>query len=154
MRRKDRELTSELTLEIVDKCPYVSLATINEDGSPYCMPIQMVRQNMALYFHCAKQGKKLDNLRARPEVSLSCVTVAQTAEQDFTTYYESAIVNGTAVEVVDENEKINALRILSERYTPQLMDIFDDYLPKYFKSAGVWRIDITTITGKANRKPE
>ena len=43
MRRKDRELPRELALAVTDKCAYSVLATVNPDGSPYCVPLSFVR---------------------------------------------------------------------------------------------------------------
>ena len=99
MRRKDREQNREFALKVVDECEYVALATINEDGSPYCMPMTIVRENDSIYFHAAKEGKKLENIRRNPAVSLACVSKNCTIEKEFTVAYESAIVELSLIHI-------------------------------------------------------
>ena len=50
MRRKDREMPREFGLSVLDRCEYATLALIDPDGFPYCVPITIVREGDALYF--------------------------------------------------------------------------------------------------------
>ncbi|MDF2839216.1 MAG: putative nitroimidazole resistance protein, partial [Evtepia sp.] len=56
MRRKDREKDSQFALEVLKNCEYATLATVNPDGTPYCIPISPAMMDGALYFHCALEG--------------------------------------------------------------------------------------------------
>ena len=69
----------------------------------------------------------------------------------FTTRYTSAILTGTAREVTDEAEKIRALRAICEKYTPENMSRFDAAIAKSLSRTGIWRIDVTDITGKCKK---
>ena len=63
MRRKDRMISEEECLKVLEEAEYGSLATISEDGTPYITPLNFVYTDGALYFHCAKDvGHKLDNI--------------------------------------------------------------------------------------------
>ena len=73
MRRKDREMDETFALEVVDKCEYAVLSMVDTEGKAYGIPVTIVRDGMAVYFHCAKEGKKIDALRKNPEVSIACV---------------------------------------------------------------------------------
>lgn len=39
MRRKDRKMDIEFAYSIIDKADFGTLATVTEDGVPYCIPI-------------------------------------------------------------------------------------------------------------------
>ena len=150
MRRKDREQSREFALEVVDTCPYAVLATVNADGTPYCVPVTIVRDGEAIYFHGALAGQKIENLTARPQVSLACVSRAITRQQTYSVDYASAIVTGVASLVTEKEEKAHALRILCERHTPEAMDGVEKYIASGIGHAAVVRVTVTSITGKAN----
>jgi len=150
MRRKDREKDAVFAAAIIDKCEYASLATVNEDGSPYCINISVIRIDDAIYFHCAMSGQKTDNMKLDNRVCLSFVGDTFLPPDEFTARYESAIVFGTAEEVVEYEEKITALKLLCEKYTPTNMADFENHIEKYIKHTAVWKIQIDKITGKSS----
>lgn len=117
MRRADREMPKEFALEIVDKCPYAVISMIDCDA-PYALPVSIVRSGDSIYFHCANEGRKAKVLTSYPRVSIVCVGDVTPSSDKFTTEYESAIITGTARKVIKDAEKINALRLICERYTP------------------------------------
>ena len=148
MRRKDRELSRDLALSITDKCAYSILATVNPDGSPYCIPLSMAREGEWFYFHSAQAGQKVDNLRYQNRVCISCVGEIKEIPGVFSIGFESAIIHGTASEVTDQEEKIRALRLISLRYTPDNMASFDEAIKKSLDITGIWKIHIDEISGK------
>ena len=151
MRRKDREMPVDFALQVADRCTYASLATVDEDGLPYCVPLSIVRDGDRLYFHCAKEGKKTDNLRVQPHVCVSCVAWVHPLQNEFSVEYESAILTGTAREVTEEKAKLAALRLLCERHAPEHMAFFEaEALPDVPRTA-VWEIRIEAATGKRKR---
>ena len=56
-----------------------------------------------------------------------------------------------AEEVTEETEKIQALRLLCQRYAPENMAGFQAAVEKSLGRTAVWKIAVQTITGKANR---
>ena len=102
MRRKDRELTPEQAWEIVDQCSEGVVAMMDEDGAPYAVPVNLVREENRMYFHSAMAGKKTDCLRGSPRVCVTCVERGAEIDQPgLTTRYASAILTGTAADVID-----------------------------------------------------
>jgi nitroimidazol reductase NimA-like FMN-containing flavoprotein (pyridoxamine 5'-phosphate oxidase superfamily) len=148
MRRKDREMPRDFALAVIDKGVFGALATVDEGGMPYSVPLSFVREGPCLYFHSAPEGHKIDNLRRGGRVCVSFVGDTRLPVDAFTIAYESAIVRGTAVEVQSRDEKIHALRLLCERYTPANMAAFDAAIEKELGSTAVWKIPIDEITGK------
>ena len=146
MRRKDKEVSRDLALEIIDRCNYGTLATIGEHV--YAVPVSMARDGEVLYFHGAKEGHKATNLNQNPNCCVSFVGQTNIPKGEFDISYESAIVFGKAIEVIENGEKIHALKVISEKYTPNNMANFDKVVEGAISRVAVWKISIDTVTGK------
>jgi nitroimidazol reductase NimA-like FMN-containing flavoprotein (pyridoxamine 5'-phosphate oxidase superfamily) len=133
---------------VIDKCRFAVMATVNPDGTPYCVPLSIARDGEWLYFHSAREGRKIDNLRRQNRVCLSCVGDTYLPPDHFTVVYESASVFGSAEEVTDREERIRALRLICERYTPANMAAFGEEIRKFLDAAAVWKIRIDEVSGK------
>jgi len=151
LRRKDREMPRDFALMVVDNCAFSVMATINSDGTPYCIPLSLAREGEWLYFHCAREGHKIDNLMYQNKVCVSCVGTVKVIQKEFSTEYESAIINGIASEVIDKQEKIHALELISKRYTPNNMADFDNAIRRNLNITAVWKIHIDEISGKRKK---
>ncbi|MDR2808484.1 MAG: pyridoxamine 5'-phosphate oxidase family protein [Spirochaetaceae bacterium] len=149
MRRRDREISRQEAEAVIDSCDFATLATVNPDGTPYCVPLSITRDGQWLYFHCAAEGKKLDNIRYKNKVSISFVSAVAIPKDDFTCNYRSAIVAGTAEELTIPSEKIAALKCICERFTKENMAHFDEAIAKSLSITSVWKVRIDSITGKA-----
>lgn len=132
-----------------ERCaPYVTLSMIRSDGSPYGLPLSLVRRGEdTFYFHCAGEGEKLDCIRLNPIVSLSavsrCTPKFEEEKGNFTEYYNSAIAVGKAEIVTEDSEKIEALKLLCQRFLPKYMDNFDNAISRSLAITTVVRITLT-----------
>lgn len=163
MRRKDREMDKDFANSIIDKVHFASLAMINMDRTPYSIPISFVRKDNMIYIHSALKGTKIEIIKSNPEVSMSFVgdinipypdeesSIGIKPSEVFTTEFESAIIFGKANIVEDINEKILALRLLCEKYTPNNMAVFDNAIKDAINYTCVIRIDIRNISGKRKK---
>lgn len=141
-------MDEDWALEVFDKAPYVTVSMIRPDGIPYGLPLSVVRKdNRTFYFHCAAEGEKIDCIRNNPVVSLSavsrCTPRYEEEKQNFTEYYHSAIELGHAETVTDDNEKIEALRLICERFLPKFMDHFEAAIARSLSLTTVIRIILT-----------
>jgi len=152
MRRADRERDKAFAYAVIDRCEYGAVAFSTKGDTPYCIPLSLVRVGDDLFFHCALQGRKLDLLRADPRVCVTFVTDTQPAyiarNNNFTTFFRSAVVTGTAFEITDPVRKVAALRALCEKLLPRHMDGFDQAVSRSLPATAVWSIHIETATGK------
>ena len=123
MRRKDREITnSNEMIEIIKKCDSCVLA-LNDEGFPYLVPMNFGMDiedgQLYLYFHCAKEGRKLELIqkdnRASFEMDCEHKLVLQEEEMECSMGYASVIGQGT-IEFVAEEDKFDALKILMGQY--------------------------------------
>lgn len=149
MRRKDRERDEVFARDVLDRCEYATLAMVDEEGTPYCVPISPVMVDGALCFHSARHGRKADLMRANPQVCVTAVCDTRLVPEDFTTEFASAVACGRAAEVTDDAEKVRVLRALCERYAASNMAGFGDAIERSLKRTAIWKVELEEVTGKA-----
>ena len=148
MRRKDKALQDEDVVRLLQGCEYGTLSTVNDKGQPYGVPLNYVFKNDALYFHCALEGHKLDNLLANSEVSFCVVGRTRLLPAEFSTEFESVIVFGEA-SVVQGDERYQALTGLVEKYSPAFVEEGKKYIEHFDSRTKVVKIVIGSMKGKA-----
>ncbi|MBD5362895.1 MAG: pyridoxamine 5'-phosphate oxidase family protein, partial [Bacteroides sp.] len=109
MRKASRQKSAEWAIGVFDKAPYVTVSMTRHDGTPYGLPLSLVRKgDDTFYFHCAEDGEKMDCIKNNPIVSLSavsrCTPVFEEDKNNFTEYFHSAIALGKAEIVMDDEE--------------------------------------------------
>ena len=148
MRKASRRQTPEWALEVFDRAPYVTVSMVRPDGTPYGLPLSLVRSDdSTFYFHCAFQGEKLQCIGHNPIVSLSavsrCTPVFEEEKGNYTEHYRSAVAIGICEPVTDTAEKIEALRLLCQRFLPAHMDHFEAAIARSLDYTAVMRIKLT-----------
>ena len=147
-------MDAAFALEVLDKAPYVTVSFTRPDGTPYGVPLSLARtDDKTFYFHCALEGEKLDCIAANPRVALSAVTrctpTVGPKDGSFTLQYKSAMAIGKAEMVTDKDEKIEALRVICQRFLPKYMDAFNDAIARSLERTAVVKITLTAPpTGK------
>lgn len=155
VRRKDRQLTDETEmLRILDEAEYGFLSLVDEAGIPYGIPLNFARQADRLVFHCAPEGRKYECLRHQPRVSFGVVGRTRLQPGQFTTEYESVVVEGVAEIVDDKAKKVEALMILCRKLSPEHLDAAEKYIQKSLHRTGVFEIRIESMAGKAKQPKE
>lgn len=155
MRRSDREIKDRAEiLTILNKCDVCRLA-LARDNVPYVVPLNfgVDESALALYFHCANEGMKLDIIRANPnvcfEVDCSHRLVEGAAACNYTMEYESVIGRGTVTLCATPDEKRLGLLCLMRHYAPEReFDISDGAL----SAVTVLRLNVAEISGKRLKK--
>ena len=148
MRKANRRKSPEWALDVFDKAPYMTLSMTRPDGTPYGLPLNVVRKDdTTFYFHCASEGEKIECLRHNPIVSLSavsrCTPKYEEEKNNFTEHYNSAIAIGRVEIVQDPDEKIKALRLLCERFLPQYMEHFQEAIDRSLERTTIVKITLT-----------
>jgi uncharacterized protein len=150
MRRKDREISKQEAIELFDKSEYGVLSTVDKSGQPYGVPLSYVYKDNAIYFHCAVDGQKLDNITNNSKVSFCVVGNTTVLPETFGTLYESAVLFGTASEVHND-ERHQALVWLLEKYCSDFLAGGLQYIGLKNKVTKVIKIEISQLSGKARR---
>ena len=154
MRKQSRAMDSGWALEVMHKAPYITVSFIDEYGKPYGLPLSLASDDdVNWFFHGALEGKKLEAIKAHPEVCLSAVTRSAPTvgpkDGSFTPQFKSAIAFGKAEIVTEEAEKIHALRLICQRFLPHHMDAFEPSVARSLGRTAVVHITLTEPpTGK------
>ena len=146
MRRKDRELPAEEGYAILDEAIYGTLALGGEEG-PYAVALNHVRVDGTVYFHCAREGLKIDLMRADPRACYSVVSLARVEDVGQTMYYRSAVVRGNLRECAPEEARVAAVALLA-RFCGGAP------LPEGWDEAMFLALDVASITAKSNPLPQ
>lgn len=120
IRRKQQEISDPRQIEnILQRSRVGRLATLGADGYPYITPLNFVFWQGAIYFHCALDGEKLDNIARHDRVCfavdtpLAYIGTAYSASPcDAGQFYQSVLIRGRAELVNDITEKVGALNAL------------------------------------------
>jgi hypothetical protein len=150
IRRKDRAITRQEAMKILERGEYGVLSTATPEGNPYGVPLNYCIRDEALYFHCALEGHKLANLAANNRVSFCVVGRTEVLPEKFGTKYESVIVSGRAEEVFD-SEKQRALEGLVTKYSSAFINEGLKYIEKLAHQTRVFRVNIENLSGKARK---
>ncbi len=86
------------------------------------------------------------SLHVYPKCSLCIVDKDDVIPEEFTSYFRSVIVFGTAHFVESVDEKIAALRLLGDKYSPGIDP--EAEIARFIKTVCILRIDIDCVTGK------
>jgi nitroimidazol reductase NimA-like FMN-containing flavoprotein (pyridoxamine 5'-phosphate oxidase superfamily) len=153
MRRHHKRITDlAIIFNLLDTCHVGRLGTISSDGWPMIKPLNFARDGWSLYFHCAVDGEKLDDIRRDSrvcfEVDLPIAYVKGTIENPCRAeyLYRSVIIRGRATLVENRAEKIQALDCLMRKFQPGTT--FSGYSDDKLDITGIVRIDIDDLSGK------
>lgn len=152
MRRKDREVTEiQELIRIIEQCKVVRIAMTDAAG-PYIVPINFgyayQENQLVLYFHCAKEGRKIDAMKHNPQVCFEMDCEHRLIEGDTAcsfAYSFKSIIGSGRVEFIDEaDEKKAALSLLMKHQTGREFN-FDAQMAS---SVTVFKIIAQEFTGK------
>lgn len=158
MRRKDKAVTELSDIEtIIRAAAYMTLG-LNDDGEAYMVPLDFGyesdgRSLGAIYFHCARSGRKLDLIKRDPRVSLLFVAAehALIDEGDgsmactLNTDYRSVMALGEARIIDDDEAKLAAIRVVLKQHGCENLPVAPENLAK----TALVRVELKSAMGKA-----
>jgi nitroimidazol reductase NimA-like FMN-containing flavoprotein (pyridoxamine 5'-phosphate oxidase superfamily) len=149
MRTAKKEITDRAELEEILSRADVLYLALHDTPAPYVIPLTFAYADGALWFHCAREGTKLDLIRRDPRVGFSAVADARVepgaAACDFTARGRSVVGRGTARICADPAERRRGLDALVRRYGRER----PDYRPDSFERTCVVRIGVEELRGKS-----
>lgn len=148
MRRRRQQLGREECERILRKMTSGVLAVCGADGWPYAVPLSFVYDDGMIYFHSAVKGHKLEVLAENPRASFCVVEKDDVVPEEFTTYFRSVIAFGTARIMTDDGEKLAALRLLADKYSPGDTRRREEEIAKGFGRLVMVAISVERMTGK------
>jgi len=151
LRRQDRGIDEDEAMAQLSKAEYGVLSTVSAKYEPYGVPLNFCVVDDCIYFHCAVEGQKIDNITRNKSVSFCTVGTTEILPEKFSTKYESVIVSGDAEEVFGRDKQI-ALEGLVHKYSPEFIDEGLKYIDDFRDTTRVFKIRISKLTGKARNK--
>lgn len=148
MRRKRQQLTEEDSIAILQKVTSGTLALLGDDDYPYAVPISYVYHDGKLFFHSAMAGHKVDAIRKCDKASFCVIEQDNIQPEKFTTFFRSVIAFGRIHIVEDEQEKLQMVRMLGNRYNPNQDEALQKEIESGFSHMLAIRFDIEHLTGK------
>lgn len=147
MRRFKQQLPDEECVKILKEEPRGILSVLGDNDYPYGMPLDYVYHDGKIIFHSALEGHMYDSIRKHDKVSFCVLNKGQKVENDWYYIFKSVIVFGRIKEVCDNEERLQKLRILGNKYFPS-EDYTEDEINKAFERTLVLEIEIEHMTGK------
>jgi nitroimidazol reductase NimA-like FMN-containing flavoprotein (pyridoxamine 5'-phosphate oxidase superfamily) len=128
---------------------------LSHEGVPYVVPLNYSYLDGKILFHCALSGKKLDYIRANPNV---CFSVGRQTGQiqrhaagvSCHVDSDSVICYGTARIIDDPHERQVALNAFNHSFRPDAKEITLEEVAR----CGAVEIEISEMTGRRERQEE
>ena len=152
MRRKDKEIADPRKIEaVLNQAQVIHLAMLDGDR-PYIVPLNFGYAENTIYFHCARQGKKIDLIKINNKVCFQTeidVQVLNAARaHQCSTLYKSVIGYGKAFIIEDPKEKKHAADVLMNHYLKEEEKGRKHEYGSCMKDVCMIKIEIESMTGK------
>ncbi len=154
LRRKEKQIKENEELVEVLKGGKFAIISMCKENEPYIVSLSYGydESKNALFFHCAKEGQKIDFIKANPYV---CGTVIEDNgyEDKCGQTYRSVIFRGKMNIVEELEEKKFGFTILLNQLEHDPIATKNKFLKKdeTYENSGMLRLDITDITGKEEK---
>ena len=148
MRRQDLALSAEESLAIVDQVQFAVLSLVDESGRPYGVPLDYVRRGMALYFHGAREGRKVRAMQQNPWGCAVIIGENEIIPEKLGRHYKTVIVEGKIDLIDDPDEKRRVMTWVVERKSPDYMDRGQKVIEKMLDRLLVYKMNMEVVSGK------
>ena len=147
MRRKDREISDLGEIESIIQRADICRLAFCDRGKPYVVPLCIGYRRGAIYFHSAREGRKLDMIRNN---RLVCFEMDIDQELIRSIYrcsmrYRSVIGSGLARIVEERDVMAEALDLIMRHYRQEPFIYSEETL----ESTVIIKVEIEELTGKA-----
>jgi nitroimidazol reductase NimA-like FMN-containing flavoprotein (pyridoxamine 5'-phosphate oxidase superfamily) len=156
LRRKEKEITDMAEMKaVLAAAKYVTVAMCR-GGEPYLVTLShgYDEQRNALYFHCARQGKKIEILAVNDRVWGQALLDRGYADGRCDHLFTSVQFRGRVSFVEDEAEKRHALEVMIRRLESDPGQVMADQVnDASVARVHIGRIDLDYLSGKRSEKP-
>lgn len=148
MIRKDKLISNEDTLSILEKSQYINIAMIGENDYPYIITANYVFFDGKIYIHGAMKGSKVDFVKNNDRICANFIEFCDNLPEKFDTAYKSALVFGRAkiVDIVDR--KLEILKVFINKYSKEYYKSGMEFIENRVKGTCIIEIEIENITGR------
>lgn len=153
MRRSDRYVSDfNEQIDILKKCDVVRLALIDYK-QPYIVPLnfgyEANGEKLTLYFHSAREGRKIDIMQNNPRACFECDCSYKLTTGDnacsWSSEYESLIGFGYVSFVESMDEKKKAMDLIMQKHGFEGEPVYDENV---FARVMIIKLEVTDMSGK------
>jgi nitroimidazol reductase NimA-like FMN-containing flavoprotein (pyridoxamine 5'-phosphate oxidase superfamily) len=149
LRRQEKAMPEADARKILTEGEYGVLSMRAEDTGAYGVGMNYAWDGEdKIYFHGAPKGRKYELMRACNKVSFTVVGKTERVQRRFTMAFDDVIVEGTIQMDLPEEEVHKALRLILEKYCPDVLPQSVPYEQKMAPHTCVFRMDISKVCGK------
>lgn len=136
---------------IINQCDVCYVGMLEEDGSPYVIPMNFGYLNNEIIMHSGPHGKHLELLGLNNRVCVTFCTDHKLVYQhpevacSYSMTSKSVLCKGNVTFIDDLAEKENMLNLLMRNYTDRPFK----YSTPALKNVKVWRVIVDEMTGKS-----
>lgn len=156
MRRSEKEIRNEKELlDLLDRGKHLTLAMC-KDGQPYLVTVNhaLDRKARCLYFHCAQEGRKIDFLKANPQVWGQVLDDRGYIDGECDYAYATVMFGGKVEFVTDVREKRRALVSMIDKLDSKPESTKKTLIvPASLQGVLICRIRIESLSGKMGGAP-
>lgn len=149
MRRFKQQLPDQECIEILKSDPRGILSLLGDDGYPYGIPMThwYCPADGKLYFHCAREGHKLDAIRGCDKASFCVCDQGYREPGDWAMHIRSVVVFGRIRILEDPAKMAEVCRGLAFKFTAD-PSYGEEEIRKYLKNVLCLELTPEHITGK------
>ena len=148
MRRQDLVLDHEAALSIIDEIHFAVLSLCDSEHKPYGVPLEYVRKENVLYFHGAKEGRKVSAMQANPWGCAVIIGDNELMPERFGRKYQSVIVEGPIELIDDPAVKRQVMTWVVERKSPGHLEKGQKVIEKMLDRVMIYKMEMEIISGK------
>lgn len=149
MRRFKQQVTEEECVKILKNEWRGVLALLGDDGYPYTVPLNFFYddEDRKIYFHCAKEGHKIDAIEKCAKASFCVMDKGFKKEGDWAYTVTSVVVFGRIKKVLEPDKTMEKVKRLGYKYYPSKDAVEEEW--EHAKSRVLClELDIEHMTGK------
>jgi len=150
VRRPEKEiLDRDVIDDIISRCTICRVG-LSDNNVPYIVPVNFGYDGTSIFFHSAREGRKLEMLRKNPNVCVEFDVdkelVLNDAPCGCKMKYRSVIAYGTASIIDDRDQMVIGYDILMGHY----MSGPFEYIEEGLSDSLIVQIRLTQVTGKSS----
>ncbi len=149
MRKSNQEITDRSVLEEILSLSKVCRIAVNDQDTPYLIPVNFGYHGNCIFIHSAKEGKKMDLLTRNTKVTFEVEHTADVIPHEkackWAALYRSVVGHATVEIITDFEQKKEGLAIIMSHYGAPDRSEFDE---KEVSSVVILKLVIESMTGK------
>jgi len=150
MRRADRQITHEECVQIIMDNNVGVLSLGGAGGYPCGVPLNYMYYDSALYFHCAKEGRKLELISHDNRACFTIIGKNEVLPDEFANRFQSVMAFGS-ISIISDDKLKHDILIEFGKHFQYPGDKLEKYVEKRSDACHALKLDIEYMSGKMRR---